>query len=121
MPKSKKLTSKPTKWYMQLDQDEVNAALEEATVDAYDLEEQHTGLFHAVAEEMKFPWQGSALGETLTVVDAAMPDDNGLGLDIVVERQGKQYRVDAGSVELLKPFPEGHLYLAAYLSWRKTL
>ena len=125
MPKSKKPTTKPSNWYLQLDQDDVDAALDaardEATTDAYDLYEQHTGLVQAISDEMQFPWLASVLGETVSVVNIEMPDNNGLGLDLVVERNGKQYRVDAGSVDGLDPLPKGHLYFAAYLCWKKSL
>ncbi len=47
------------------------------------------------------------------------PENDGFGLDLVVERNGQRHRFEARSVELLKPFPEGHLILAAYLAWKK--
>jgi hypothetical protein len=43
------------------------------------------------------------------------------GLDLVVERNGQRHRIEARSVNLLPPFPDGHLYLAAYLDWRRRL
>lgn len=121
MPKSKKPKSKPGKWYEQLDQEEVDAAFEEATVDAYEADEQLSGLFNAIGEELVFPWQASVLGEVVMVVDIEQPNDDKLGLDLVVERNGKQFRIEARSVDVLLPLPEGHLYLAAYLVWKRTL
>lgn len=63
--------------------------------------------------------QPSHFGETVTIVDMEWPKNDGFGLDLVVERNGQPHRIEARSVELLKPFPEGHLFLAAYLAWKK--
>jgi hypothetical protein len=49
------------------------------------------------------------------------PDDDPFGLDLVCERNGHKHRVDARSVELIKPLPEGAVFLAAYLDWRSRL
>lgn len=111
MKKSK--SSQPAKWYQQLDRDAVNEAFKEATVDANGDDEQLSGLFYAIAEEATFPWQGSVLGDTVSIVGAEMPDNDRLGIDLVIEKNGKQTRIEARSVEVLPPYPEGHLYLAA--------
>ncbi len=118
MPKRK---SKPVTWYDHLDPTEIEAALEDATVDSKDKEEQLSGLFYAMEEELEFPWKASVLGEAVTVVGIEMPDRDRLGIDLVVERNGKQSRIEARSVEMLEPFPDGHLYLAAYLQWKQML
>ena len=47
------------------------------------------------------------------------PEDCEFGLDHFIERNGDKHRVDARSVELVAPLPEGHLTLAAYLQWRR--
>ena len=75
MPKSKKSKSKPQKWYMRLDQDDVDAAFEEATTDAYGLEEQHTSLFQAITDELEFPWLASVLGETNPFIALRIADN----------------------------------------------
>ena len=76
-------------------------------------------LFCAISESMAFPWSGRVLGDTVPVVGAEMPDSDRLGMDLVVEKNDKQSRIDALSVEMLLPYPEGHLYLAAYLLWKE--
>ena len=70
---------------------------------------------------MAFPWQASVLGDTATVVGVEWPDNDRLGIDLVVEKNGKQSRIEARSVEMLPPYPEGHLYLAAYLLWKEKV
>ena len=45
--------------------------------------------------------------------------NDGFGLDLVCERNGQRHRIEARSVELLEPLPVGHLFLAAYLAWKR--
>ncbi|MGO9465646.1 MAG: hypothetical protein ACLQIB_39520 [Isosphaeraceae bacterium] len=108
-------------WTDRLDMTEVEGALENATVDAYGEDEQHSGLLTAIQEELAFPFQVQVLGETVTVVDMEWPENDEFGLDLVVERNGQRHRIEARSANLLPPFPEGHLYLAAYLDWKRRL
>jgi hypothetical protein len=108
-------------WTDGLDKADVRQALKDATVDAYGEDEQHTGLLTAIQDELDFPFQVQALGETVTVVDMEWPERDEFGLDLVVERNGERHRIEARSVNLLAPYPKGHLYLAAYLDWKRSL
>ena len=124
--KTKTVTTKssaknPKTWFEQLDAAAVNEALEEATVDAYDDHEQHTGLLSAIGDELVFPFAASVLGESVEVVGIEWPKGDSFGLDLVCERNGKQHCIEARSVDLVTPLPEGHLFLAAYLEWKKRL
>jgi hypothetical protein len=113
--------SKTNLWTDNLDKAEVHEAMENATVDAYGEYEQHTGLLTAIQDELQFPFKVEVLGETVTVVDMEWPKNDEFGLDLVVERNGKLHRIEARSANLLPPYPEGHLYLAAYLNWKRGL
>ncbi len=106
------------KWMDSLDDAEIQEASEEACVDSYDEHEQCSGLVTMAMEELDFPFPAKVLGESVSVVDATSPKHDTFGLDLVVEYKIKRYTIAAGSVELIKPLPEGHLYLAAYLRWR---
>jgi hypothetical protein len=117
MPKATKTRTKP--WTDNLDPDAIQAALEDAVVDAYDDDEQHAGLLTMVENELKFPFRARVLGEEVVVVGFEWPERDEFGLDLLCERKGVQQRVEARSVELLKPYPAGHLYLAAYLEWKR--
>ena len=75
-------------WTDGLDPEEVNAALEEATVDAHDEDERHSGLLNAVQDEVSFPFRARVLGEEVEVVGREWPEDDALGLDLVCERRG---------------------------------
>ncbi len=119
MAKSSKPNSAGTSWTASLNQQKVQAALEEATVDAYDDSEQHTGLLTMIKEELAFPFPARVLGEAVSVVGMELPEDDGFGLDLVCERNGKRHRIEARSVALVAPLPKGHLFLAAYLAWKR--
>ena len=118
---SKPKARKPTRWTDQLDPDAVEEALDEACTDAYGEYEQHTGLLTAIEDALAFPFRPEVLGEEVEVVGMEWPQDDEFGLDLVIERGGRQHRVEARSVNLLEPFPEGHLDLAAYLEWKRRL
>jgi hypothetical protein len=113
--------SKTSLWTDGLDKTGVREALEDATVDAYDEYEKHTGLLTAIQDELKFPFQVQVIGETVTVVDMEWPKNDEFGLDLIVERNGQRHHIEARSVNLLPPLPNGYLYLAAYLDWRRGL
>jgi hypothetical protein len=113
--------SRTGSWTNRLDETEVRQALADATVDAYDEYEQHTGLLTAIQDELAFPFKAQVVGETVMVVDVEWPENDEFGLDLVVERNGQRHRVEARSINLLAPFPDGHLALAAYLAWKRRL
>lgn len=109
----------PASWISQLNLDDIQGAHEEATVDAYGDYEQHTGFMTALEDELVFPFTVKIMGETREVVGMAWPEDSEFGLTFLIEHNGSEHRVDATSVEVLEPFPGGHLTLAAYLKWRR--
>ncbi len=117
-PKSK---SGSGKWTDGLDPKKVDEALEDATADAHDEDERHAGLLDAVQDEVVFPFRARVLGEEVDVVDMAWPEGDEFGLDLVSERGGKRHRIEARSVELIPSLPDGHLYLAAYLEWKRMV
>jgi len=104
-------------WMDSLDEAEIQESLDEACVDAHDQHEQCSGLTAMAMEELVFPFAAQVLGENVQVVDAVTSEHDALGLDFVVEHKKKRYAIAVGSVEILKPLPEGHLYVAAYLKW----
>lgn len=67
---------------------EVDAAREEAWVDTYRDDEQHTAFLTAIEDLLSFPFKARVLGDDVTVVGVEWPDDDGFGLDPVVERNG---------------------------------
>ena len=79
--------------------------IDEASVDCYDEDEQHTGLLTMIednnVEIIGFEWPKS-----------------GYGLLAVCERGGKKHLVDITSLEWMKPYPEGYEWIEAYLLWK---
>ena len=102
-----------------LDPEAIDEARENACVDAYNEYEPYTGFMTAMEEELSFPFSAKVLGDVVSVVAMEWPEDSEFGLDLVIERNGGKHRIDARSVELVKPLPDGHLTLAAYLQWRR--
>ena len=108
----------PIKWIATVDEDAIEEAMEEATVDCNDESEQCTGLTTMAGESLAFPFPANVMGETVEVVDSTVSQHDSLGFDLVVQHKKKYYAIAAHCVELLKPLPVGHEYLAAYLQWR---
>ncbi len=119
MPKQPNKKSAATEWLDALDPEAIDEARENACVDAYGDYEQHTGFMTALEEVLHFPFSAKVLGEVVSVVAMKWPKDSEFGMDLVIERNGGKHRIDARSVEVLKPLPDGHLTLAAYLKWRQ--
>ena len=117
--KSSKPNGGGKSWTQRLDERKVQEALVEATVDAYNDSEQHSGLLSVIEEELAFPFPARVLGEVVSVVGMEWPESDEFGLDLVCERNGERHRIEARSVELLEPLPKGHLSLAAYLAWKR--
>ena len=119
MNKNVSKPSSPTAWIDTLDPEDIAAAYEEATVDAYDEEELLTGLITAAEESLEFPFPAKVMGQVVQIVAAEWADRDAFGLELIVEIGGKRYRIAARSVELIPPLPEGAASLAAYLDWRR--
>jgi len=94
--------------------------IEEATVDCYSEEEEHTGLLTMIEDNLVCPFQAKVIGEKVTVVALEWPE-TGYGMMAVCERNGKQHRVDITSLEWVKPLPEGFEWVEAYFAWREGI
>ena len=91
--------------------------IEEATVDCYNEDEEHGGIVTMIQDNVECPFRAKVIGEEVTVTSFDFPK-RGLGLVAVCERNGKEFRVDASSLEFLKPLPEGFEWLEAFESWQ---
>ena len=108
-------------WWKHLDPVQVRAAMDEACEDCYDEEEQCSGLHGMIEGELQFPFTVQLLGLSMPAVAFDYAQDDRRSLDLIIEKDGEQYRIEARSVEVEMPLPAGHLYLAAYLYWKSTL
>ena len=116
--RSKKPAS-PASWIETFDADEIAEAFEEATVDSMDEDEQHSGLATMVQEEVEYPFLAKVMGQEVQVVAAEWPDMDSRGVDLIVEFESKRYAIAAQSVELTQPLPDGAIFLAAFLDWKR--
>ena len=108
---TRKRSTKPSVNTAQLD-----ALIEEATVDAYGDSEQASG-FLACFEQIAVPFTTEVLGVEVSVTGFDLTDDEAL---IAVCRRGKAtQRIPVLDLRLPSPPPEGHAWIAAYRRWRK--
>ncbi len=94
--------------------------IEEATVDCYDEEEQHSGLLTMIEDEVVFPFSAKVMGDVVQVTGMKWPDQ-GYGLKLICEKHAATYEIDVGSIEWIEPVPEGFEWIEAYLSWTRYL
>jgi len=96
----------------------LTALIDEAIIDCYGEDEQHSGLLTMIEENVECPFQAKVIGEKVTVIGFEWPE-RGYGLFAVCERNGRKYQVDINSLEYQKPRPVGYEWIEAYFLWRE--
>lgn len=91
--------------------------IEEATVDCYDKEEQASGFFTMIEENLALPFATRVLGVEASVVAVEMDNDG--SLDAVCERSGERQRIGLTNLPLPSPPPSGAEWIAAYRRWAR--
>jgi hypothetical protein len=89
--------------------------IQEATVDCHDEEEQLSGFFSIMEENLALPFMTPILGVDASVASIEM-DDSGR-IKAVCERDGQQQRIDLVDLPLPSPPPSGVEWIAAYRRW----
>ncbi len=92
--------------------------IEEATVDCYDEEEEMTGLWTMIEENVICPFRARVAGEIVTVTGFVWTP-NSRGFMAHCERNGQRYQVDLHSLEWSEPRPAGFEWIEAYFEWQK--
>ncbi len=94
---------------------ELDALIEEATVDCYNEAEQITGLFTMLEEHLAVPFQTSVLGMTVTVtrVDLTVSDQ----IVAICWRDGVKQAIPILDLPLPAPAPDGAEWIEAYHRW----
>ncbi|CAN5458342.1 hypothetical protein BH20ACI3_BH20ACI3_41450 [soil metagenome] len=92
--------------------------IDEATIDCYSEDEQHTGLLTMIEEHVVCPFRAKVISENVEVTGFQWP---GHGLLAICRRNGKTHPVDIDSLEWIEPLPEGYESIAAYQAWRKRI
>jgi hypothetical protein len=100
------------------DGERLRALIEEATVDAYGEEEQLTGLWTMIEDNIVCPFRAKVIGEVVTVTSFEWPNGKN-AFYANCERKGKAHRVELSSLEWIEPRPEGFEWIEAYLAWRE--
>jgi len=102
----------------RIDRARLDELIDEATVDCYGEEEEHTALLTMIEEHVICPFRVKVIGETIEVTQFEWPS-SGYGMLAVCRRRGHAYRVDVNSLEWVEPLPEGFEWIVAYQTWRK--
>lgn len=96
---------------------ELDALIEEATVDCYNDEEQITGLFTMIDEHHALPFETSVLGVPVTVAKV----DLTIGHEIVAicRRDAHKQTIPILDLPLPDPAPDGAQWIEAYRRRRR--
>ena len=94
---------------------ELDALIEQATVDCYNESEQVTGLFTMIEDGLGFPFDTSVLGMTVTVVGVDLTDAD--QIVAICQRDGHQQTIPILDLPLPTRAPEGTEWIEAYRRW----
>ncbi|MET8179969.1 hypothetical protein [Streptomyces sp. NPDC005336] len=98
-----------------LDTAELEAMIEEATVDAYNDDEQLTGLFTMLEEHLGLPFTTALLGGEVTVAGIDLTPDG--RIVALCSRGGMRQSIGILELPLPSPAPEGAEWIEAYRHW----
>jgi Calcium binding len=94
---------------------QLDELIEEATVDCYDEQEQASGFFAVIEDNLGLPFATRILGIDASVTAVEMDSDG--RIKAVCERSGEQQRIDLIDLPLPSPPPSGAEWIAAYRRW----
>ena len=95
----------------------LDAMIEEATVDAYNDEEQITGLFTMLEEHLTLPFNTEILGITVTVTKIDLTAGN--EIVAICRRDAHKQAIPILDLPLPDPAPDGAEWIDAYHRWRR--
>jgi hypothetical protein len=93
----------------------LEAMVEEATVDCYNEEEQATGLFTMIEENLTVPFETRVLGVSVTVTGVDLT--NSIQIVATCCRDGLRQAIPILDLPLLTPPPAGTDWIEAYRRW----
>jgi hypothetical protein len=92
----------------------LEAMIEDATVDAYDEDEQLTGLFTMIEDHLVVPFTTTVLGVEVTVTNVDLTGDR---IVAIGTRGRDRQRIDLLDLPLPTPPPDGTAWIDAYRHW----
>ena len=96
---------------------QLEAMIEEATVDCHDESEQAGGLLVMIEDNLRLPFTTRVLGVEIAVV--AVEQDDADDIVAVCERAGERQRMSLSELPLPSPAPEGAEWIAANRHWAR--
>ena len=101
---------------LELSEKELDALVEEATVDAYNEEEQLSGFAVMIEDNLEIPFETTVLGVMVTV-NGVPQTESGIVADCV--RNGQHQAISVLDLPLPEPPPKGAEWIAAYRHWAR--
>jgi hypothetical protein len=98
----------------ELSEAELDALVDEATVDAYGEDEQLTGFAVMIGDNLAMPFETTVLGVTVTVRKV---DQTASGIVAVCVRGRHRQAIPILDLPLPDPPPDGAEWIAAYRHW----
>jgi hypothetical protein len=93
----------------------LDAMIEEATVDCYNEDEQVTGLFTLIEDNLALPFQTTVLGMAVSVVGVDVRDNGQIAA--ICSRDGRRQAIPILDLQLPAPPPDGADWIEAYRRW----
>ena len=98
-----------------LNRRQLQALIEDATVDAHDESEQRVGFFTVLEEHLAVPFTTAVLGTPVVVERLDLTEADEI---VAVCRRGRtRQRIDLSDLPLPSPPPQGWEWIAAYRHW----
>ncbi|MFE7614494.1 hypothetical protein [Streptomyces sp. NPDC057496] len=94
---------------------ELDALIEEATVDTYDEVEAVSGFLAVIDEHLDVPFTTAVLGVEVTVVEISLTNDSRMVARC--ERNGLRQDIGLAELPLPQPPPQGAHWIDAYRRW----
>jgi hypothetical protein len=93
----------------------LDAMVEKATVDCYNEDEQVTGLFTLVEDNLALPFQTTVLGMAVSVVSVDLSDTG--QIVAICSRHALRQAIPILDLPMPTPPPEGAEWIEAYRRW----
>ena len=98
----------------KLSEEQLDALIEEATVDCYDDYEARAGFFTVLEDNLTFPFKATVIGEEVEVIGIEQEDER---IDAVCKRKRKKYQVDILNLKYKSEEVKGYEWIEAYRKW----